>query len=114
MLRKIASAAAIAVLTIIVYATVVPISLRPNSGHLHLERQLAYFAVGGTLTIAFPRQWLWLVAVVVVIACGLEYAQTFTPTRDGRLADAAEKSVGGLLDIAAGLGFSTVVKRMFP
>ena len=114
MLRKFALAAAIVVLSIIVYATLVPITLRPNSGHLHAERQLAYFALGGAFTVAFPRRWPWIVAAVLSIACGLEYAQTFIPSRDGRLIDAFEKSAGGLAGVVAGTVFSGLTERLFP
>ena len=113
-LRKTALAAAVAILAIIVYATLVPISLRPSSGHVHPERVLAFFALGATFSVAFPRRWAWVVVAVVVIACGLEYAQTFIPTRDGRMLDAVEKSAGGLTGVGLGLVFSELAERMAP
>ena len=103
-----------AVLAVIGYATVVPISLRPNSGHLHLERVLAYFALGGAMAVAFPRRPMWTLAAVLGIACGLEAIQTFIPTRDGRLSDAMEKSAGGLGGIVSGWIFTGLTDLVFP
>ena len=83
----------------IVYATVTPISLRPTSGHLHPERMLAYFALGVVLSLARPKRPLASAVVVTLIACGLEYLQTFVPTRDGRWPDAVEKTLGGVVGV---------------
>ena len=100
------------ILMVIVYATVVPISLRPNSGHLHSERVLAYLALGGTMALAFPRRLHWTVAAVIAIACGLEFLQTFIPSRDGRLPDAIEKSLGGLVGVAGGWATDALSTRL--
>ena len=114
LLRLAARGAFLVVLTVIVYATVVPISMRPSSGHLHPERMLAYCALGGTMAVGFPRRMLWVVLAVVAIACGLEFLQLFIPTRDGRLPDAIEKSVGGLAGVAMGWALSKTADRLTP
>ena len=98
----------------IVYATVVPIALRPNTGHVHYERMLAFFALGGSLGAAFPKRWPWVLLGVVVIACGLEYLQTFIPSRDGRLPDALEKCAGGSLGASAGFVVAACEEHFFP
>ena len=108
-LRLAARGAFLVVLTVIVYATVVPISMRPNSGHLHPERMLAYCALGGTMAVGFPRRLAWVVVAVVLVAFGLELLQVFIPTRDGRLPDAMEKCAGGLVGAAAGWAVNKLI-----
>ena len=95
--------AAVALLTLIVLATLVPISLRPHTGHVHVERVSAYLALGALSAFAVPNRWPWVLLGVVLIALGLEWLQTLIPTRDGRLPDALEKTAGGALGVSAGL-----------
>ena len=101
--KRAAFVAAGLVFLVIVYATLVPIGLRPNSGHLHAERELAYAALSTLLVVAFPTQWRRIALVICGIAFGLEFAQIFIPTRDGRLLDAVEKSAGGLAGVMVGI-----------
>ena len=105
--------AAAAVLVIIAFATLVPITLRPHTGHVHLERIGAYFALGALMGISFPHRWPWIMLGVVLIASGLEWLQTFIPTRDGRLADALEKTAGGLLGVSTGLIAAALEEHLF-
>ena len=110
-LRTAALLAFALVLVVIIYATIVPIALRPKTGHLHPERMLTFLALGATSIIAFPRTPWRVVVIVCSIACCLEWIQTFVPTRDGRLSDALEKSFGETLGVAAGWMLELVVRR---
>jgi hypothetical protein len=111
MLRKIGLASAMVILAVIIYATLVPIGFRPKTGHVHLERIAAYLALGGALTVAFPHRVIWVALALILTACGLEYAQTFIPTRDGHLFDAMEKSFGALLGVVGGWLLTWAVER---
>lgn len=88
------------ILGVIVFATLSPINLRPNTGHLHPERITAFALLGATLCFGHPRHRALCMFVACALACGLEYAQTFIPTRDGRLADAVEKAGGAVAGVA--------------
>ena len=110
-LRTTALLAFALVLVVIIYATIVPISLRPKTGQLHPERVLAFLALGATLIMAFPRTPWRVVVIVWSIACCLEWIQTFVPTRDGRLSDALEKSCGATFGVAVGWVLELVIRR---
>lgn len=110
-LEKLGVASFALVLGLIVYATLTPINLRPNSGHLHPERILAFLALGGSLACAFPRQWLATLTVTCVLAIGLEGLQTLIPSRHGRVADAFEKAVGGAAGVLLGMSLTLIVER---
>jgi VanZ family protein len=110
MLRMFSRTGSLLALLCIVYATLVPIWLRPKTGHPHLEHVLAFALLGVTAAVAFPRRpWSVLVGLAF-LAFGLEYLQTFIPTRDGRMFDAMEKLVGA----GAGATFGLVVNRLGP
>jgi VanZ family protein len=96
MLRKISFVAFVILLGIIAFATLSPIGLRPKTGHVHLERFLAYALLGGSLSLAFPERIRTALITLICIACGLEFLQTFVATRDGRFPDAMEKSAGAI------------------
>ena len=113
-LQLFAYAAFITSLAVIAYATLVPISLRPSTGHLHPERMLAYFILGGTLGVARSSRPWGALLIVCVIACGLEFLQMFIPTRDARIGDALEKSAGAVAGVGAGLIGDAGVRRLFP
>lgn len=111
-LRRAALGAAGLVFLVIVYATLVPINLRPDSGHLHAERELAYAALSTFIVIAYPTRWRSITVAICAIAFALEFLQIFIPTRDGRLLDALEKSAGGLAGVMVGLIVSLLVERI--
>ena len=110
--RRAALGAAGLVFLVIVYATLVPITLRPNSGHLHAERELAYAALSTFLVIAYPTRWCSITVAICAIAFALEFLQILIPTRDGRLLDALEKSAGGLAGVMVGLTVSHLFDRV--
>ena len=100
MLRKIGLLSFVVTLGIIVFATEVPIDWRPKTGHVHFERISAYALLGVSSALAFPKRILLGLAVLLCIAFGLEYSQTFVASRHGRWPDAIEKSFGAIVGVA--------------
>ena len=99
------------VAAIIAFATLAPVALRPRTGHVHFERVVAYMMLGGSLSLAFPRRPARVIAALVFLACGLEYAQTFIPTRDGRIPDALEKCAGAVIGAVMGIVVTRICER---
>jgi hypothetical protein len=92
-----------ALLAGIVFSTLSPIWLRPESGlPANDERFVAFLVLSFVFTLAYPHRLLRVVLVVVVVATALEALQLVMPTRDARLHDLIVKLVGG--GLGAGLG----------
>lgn len=102
MIRFLAQIAAAVVFAIIVYATLSPIQLRPQTGYVGLEREAAFALFGAVLMLAFPDQPWAIVAAIVAIAVGLELTQRLTRDRHGKVLDAVQKIVGGMVGCALG------------
>lgn len=102
MIRSLAQIAAAVVFAIIVYATLSPIQLRPRTGFVGLEREAAFALLGAALMMAFPDQPWAIVAATVAIAIGLELTQRLTRDRHGKIVDAVQKTVGGMIGCALG------------
>ncbi len=93
----------------ILFITVDPISLRPESGlPVNVERFAAFAVLGFVFATAYPRRWLLILVLVVGAAFGFELAQMLAPTRHARLLDAAVKAAGGAFGVAA----STIFLRL--
>ena len=84
----------------IAWATLSPIRERP---HLHTpvysEHVLGFAFLGIVFVAAYPRRLTFVNSIVLGSAVLLEYLQTLTADRDGRLLDAVEKIIGGSLGI---------------
>lgn len=93
----------------IAFATLCPIGLRPHLASADEERFGAYFVLGLLVSQAAPRQSGQVLAFLVLLAFGLEAAQTLIPGRDGRFADACVKATGGV--VGAQLGFVSYAVR---
>jgi hypothetical protein len=85
----------------IAFVTLCPIGLRPHLASATEERFGAYFVLGVLVALAAGRRWLGAMAVVVVLALGLEAAQLLAPTRDAAMSDALVKALSGVLGTAA-------------
>ena len=94
----------------IVFFTLSNIHSRPqlDEGGGNIERAVAYLAVGGLFGIAYPRQPLFALFVVLFAAIGLEFAQLLTPDRHARAIDAAVKAGSGALGVGAGVWIAQV------
>ena len=87
-------------LAYIAFVTLSPIRLRPQTGHVLLERFLAYLALGAAFAGGYPRRPAAVVGIVTAAALGLEAGQTLVAGRHGEVPDAVEKLLGGLSGIA--------------
>jgi VanZ family protein len=102
MVNKFVGIVAWATVAFIVYATLVPLALRPTFGWItpNCERFAAYAVGSALLTLAYPRHWIRVGLFAVVLAGALEWLQLVIPDRDARLADALVKMAGALVGIA--------------
>jgi VanZ family protein len=103
MFGKLAKVAAWASIGFIVYATLVPLELRPTLGEIgaNYERFAAYAVASVLLVLAYPRHPVRVGILVIAIAVVLEFAQLAIPDRDARVLDALVKVAGGLAGISA-------------
>jgi hypothetical protein len=102
MLRNLLAIGAWAYLAFIAYATLSPIQLRPVVAAAVIEHVGAFAVVGGLFCLAYPRHMIFVCLIVLGSAVLLEFAQTLTPDRHGRVLDALEKLAGGALGVCAG------------
>jgi hypothetical protein len=94
----------------IVVFTLCPLSIRPKTGHPDVERFAAFFITALVFTLALPRRARLVLVGVTAMAIVLEAAQLLVPGRDGRVADALVKALGGALGVLAGVS----VRRLNP
>jgi hypothetical protein len=94
--------AALALLALIVFATLSPIQMRPHIADANLERGLAYVLLGLAITIGFPKR-VYQVAIFVICTAGvLEMLQIIDPGRHARFLDAFLKASAGIAGIVMG------------
>src|ERR1700712_1232071 len=90
---------------LIVAITLVPIGLRPVvTANPSIERIAAYALAGLLMMMGYRRHWPWILIGSVLLAGGLEAAQTLTSTRHGRIDDFLVKAAAALA--GAGPGFA--------
>ena len=91
--------ASLVILIAIVFVTLSPIGLRPQTGHPGLERAAAYLLLGATLGIGFSR-WIRHALIFIVCVAGvLELLQFVDPGRHARLGDMLVKAAAGVIGI---------------
>lgn len=97
-LRRLATFLGWCALAVILVSTLSPLELRPHLPDVgaDVERFMAYLAAGGALAFAYPRQRWFVLGGIVLLALGLEWAQTWEATRHGRPHDAVVKILGTL------------------
>ena len=89
---------------VITFATLCPMPLRPRLfANPDLERFAAFTALGFAAKLAFPRRHLWTLLVLILLAAGLEAAQSLAPGRDAHLHDALVKAIGAATGVQSGL-----------
>ncbi|WP_234683980.1 VanZ family protein [Bradyrhizobium monzae] len=96
MLGKSIILAAWCALGLIVFVTLSPIGLRPETGSVGLERFAAYALLGALFVGAYPQHFAKVMLFIIAVSISLELLQHLTPDRHGHLADALEKISGGL------------------
>lgn len=83
-------------LAALAFVTLSPIGLRPEVGPADLERACAYAAFGVLAGLAYPRQRIAILAMVVVAAGMLELGQELSASRHARFADFLVKAGSGV------------------
>jgi len=97
---------------LIVAITLVPIGLRPVvTVNPSFERIAAYALAGLLMMVGYPRHRLPILIGSVLLAGGLEAAQTLTSTRHGRFDDFLVKAGAALAGAVAGLAVTAVARR---
>jgi VanZ family protein len=103
--QRLIAVAAWACLAFIVYATLSPLSARPELTSIEtalvvfIERFGAYALLGCLFWLAYPRRILIIGLIVSGSAVLLEFLQIFVSDRDARISDALVKLAGGLVGI---------------
>ncbi|RJF66618.1 hypothetical protein [Rhodopseudomonas palustris] len=96
----------------IAMATFSPLGLRPTTGWSpSIERFLAFALVGGLFAAAYPRYIVFAAVVVLGAAALFEILQVLSPSRHGRVFDAAVKFCGGTVGLIVGWLFVRVLPR---
>lgn len=114
MLRKLLGLAGWAGVGFIVYATLVPLHLRPRVEDIgpDAERFAAYTVASALMVLAYPRHALRIGLAMIAVAIVLEIAQLATPDRDARVVDSIVKIAGAVVGTtAAALGDRWAVRR---
>ena len=103
MFGKIAKIAAWASVGFIIYATLVPLAMRPTLGRLgtDYERFAGYMVVSVLIGLAYPRHPIRVGFAIITAAVILEIAQLAIPDRDARVSDTLIKAAGALVGILA-------------
>lgn len=100
--------AAWALIALIVTVTLVPIGLRPvATTNPSIERIGAYALAGLLMMVSYPTHWRQILIGSVLLAGGLEAAQTLTGTRHGRLDDFLVKAGAALAGDLLGLAVAS-------
>lgn len=87
----------------LVFVTLAPIQLRPDTGtSAQLERFAAFALVGAVFVVAYPRRLLLVAVLVLGSAIGLEVLQFMAQTRHPGMADVVAKVAGGCTGLAVG------------
>ncbi|MBY5720516.1 VanZ family protein [Rhizobium leguminosarum] len=103
MIFKFARPLAWLLLALILFVTVSPIGLRPETvTTVDTDRGGAYVLVGLAFALAYPKQWKMVAVLLIAGAVAIEYLQYFAPTRHPRLHDAGIKAAGAALGLLAG------------
>ncbi|MBX5158833.1 MULTISPECIES: VanZ family protein [unclassified Rhizobium] len=90
-------------LAVILFVTVSPIGLRPETvTTVDTDRAGAYVLLGLAFALAYPKQWKLVAVLLIAGSVAIEYLQYLSPTRHPRLHDAGIKAMGAALGLLAG------------
>ncbi|GLS69585.1 hypothetical protein [Methylobacterium tardum] len=97
---------------LIVAVTLVPLGLRPVvTANPSVERAAAYALTGLLMMVSYPKHWRRILIGSILLAGGLEAAQTLTGTRHGRFDDFLVKAGAALAGAVAGLALASLASR---
>ncbi|SIR47178.1 hypothetical protein SAMN05880592_12325 [Bosea sp. TND4EK4] len=101
-------------MALILFSTLSPIDIRPHLAEWSpdTERFLAYALAGSLLCFAYPRQRWFVLAAIVAVALGLEWAQTWEATRHGRPHDAVVKLLGATVGASIAFLLDQMIARL--
>ena len=69
-----------------IYYVLAPLLMRPEIMlYAHFEHVIAFGVFGALFALAYPRRFIFVCSIVFISAVALEYLQTLTPDRHGRL-----------------------------
>ncbi|MBY3219966.1 VanZ family protein [Rhizobium laguerreae] len=103
MIFKFARPLAWLLLALILFVTVSPIGLRPETvTTVDADRGGVYVLVGLAFALAYPKKWKMVAVLLIAGAVAIEYLQYLAPTRHPRLHDAGIKAAGAALGLLAG------------
>lgn len=103
---------ALIVLIAILYLTLGPVGVRELSPvPVPLDRALAFAVLAGFSVLAFPRHFVTVCIVVLVLVIGLEIAQELRPDRHARRLDAAIKVIGAVAGLTVGWVLRLTARR---
>jgi hypothetical protein len=104
-IRDFCAAVAWLLVLALVYATLCPIDMRPQSGFSANWERFGAFAVTGALFgLAYPHYYLRIAFSMSLFIAALELAQNLTHTRHGTILDFLVKMVGAALGVGASVG----------
>lgn len=92
--------ASVVLLIVIIFVTLSPIGLRPETGHPGMERAAAYLLFGLCIGLGFSKWVQYAVVFVIGLAGVLELLQLVDPGRHGRLGDMLIKAVAGTVGVS--------------
>ena len=105
-------AAAWLLLAGIVFVTLSPIGLRPETGEPpNVERAVAFALFGLVFALAYPRRLGLTIGIVIAAAIGLELLQMLAATRHARAVDVGFKLLGGGIGLALGTMLTRLIAR---
>jgi hypothetical protein len=98
-------------LAAILFVTVSPIDWRPDDVlPADVDRALACGVFAGLFVLAYPRQWPWVGAAMVLGAGLMELLQELSPTRHARFDDAMVKAMGAFIGVTLGALLASALK----
>jgi hypothetical protein len=104
-IRNVCAVAAWLLTLALVFATLCPIDLRPQSGFPAGWERFGAFALTGLLFgSAYPHYYLRTAFSMAVFIAALEFAQNFTHTRHGAVLDFVVKAFGAAIGVGAAIG----------
>lgn len=102
--------AAVVILVVIAALTLGPVRWRPHIIGANVDRFVGFLILGSFLTLAQPRRFFMVCAVIIAGAVFLEYLQSFMQGRHGVLHDFEFKVVGGLLGAGIARTFTGAIR----
>ncbi len=113
MIRATCRVLAVAATALVVFVTLSPIGLRPETGlSPNKERLLAFLVVGALLALALPRRPIAVALLLVLGAALLEAGQLLAPGRHAALSDFEVKALGAILGVVLASAGERLVRRL--